>query len=103
MTLRFVSDPGHGWLRVVLKEYPDALESATGYGFWAGTGHTAVYLEEDIEASDFLERHPEIRWEDIPQGHVARFDRNVREPLPRNLTYEQYVARQRAHAGVHQS
>ena len=96
MALKFVSDPGHGWLRVELKEYPDALESATGYGFWSGNGRTAVYLEEDLEASDFLERHPEIRYEDIPHAYVKVFDRNTRACLPRNLTYDQYVARRKA-------
>jgi hypothetical protein len=105
MALRFVSDPGHGWLRVELAEYPDALESATGYGYWAGQaseatgGRGAIYLEEDVEASDFLDRHPEVRPEDIPSTYVDRFDRG-RRPLPRNLTMDQYAARLKARRGA---
>lgn len=91
MGIRFVEDPGHAWLRVDLREYPDALESATGYGYWAGK--TAVYLEEDVEAVDFLKRHPEIDQGSIPRAYVDRFDRSRRESLPRNLTYDQFVAR----------
>lgn len=95
MALRFVEDPGHGWLRVELKEFPDALESATGYGFYAGGGETAVYLEEDVEAVDFLKRHPEVDPSTIPHAYVKSFSRD-RRPLPRNLTYDQFVAKQRA-------
>lgn len=95
MAVRFVEDPGHAWLRVDLREYPDALESATGYGFWADRDKSAVFLEEDIEATDFLQRHPEIDRGSIPSDYVKDFNRNLR-PLPRNLTYDQFVAKQRA-------
>lgn len=95
MALRFVSDPGHGWLRVDLGEYPDALESATGHGFWADEdGCMAVWLEEDVEMSDFLDRHPEVRFEDIPSSYVKSFRRG--RNLPRNLTFDQFVARRQA-------
>lgn len=97
MALKFIEDPGHGWLRVDLKEFPDALESASGYGFWAGGTEAAVYLEEDMEAPDFLDRHPEIDRSAIPSAYVRSFNRN-RRPLPRNLTYDDFVARRRARA-----
>lgn len=95
MAIKFISDPGHGWLRVELSEYPDALESASGYGYWA-TGRKAVYLEEDLEASDFLERHPELDYSTIPHSYVKTFDRNTRACLPRNLTFDQYIAKRKA-------
>jgi hypothetical protein len=56
--MRFITDPGHGWLEVSLVEYPDALVHGTGYGYNAGNG--MVYLEEDCEAPAFLKAHPEI-------------------------------------------
>jgi hypothetical protein len=48
---KFISDPSHGWLEVNLKEFPFAQRSATGFGFKNGD---FIYLEEDIEANDFL-------------------------------------------------
>jgi hypothetical protein len=48
---KFISDPGHGWLEVNLKEFPYAQRSATGFGFKNGD---FIYLEEDVEANDFL-------------------------------------------------
>ena len=41
--MKWIIDPGHGWLAVPLDKYPDALDYGTGYGYvspgWA-------YLEE---------------------------------------------------------
>jgi hypothetical protein len=48
---KFISDPGHGWLEVNLKDFPFAQRSATGFGFKNGD---FIYLEEDVEANDFL-------------------------------------------------
>jgi hypothetical protein len=48
---KFISDPGHGWLEVNLKEFPFAQRSATGFGFKNGD---FIYLEEDVETPDFL-------------------------------------------------
>lgn len=97
MALRFIEDPGHGWLRVPLSEYPDAIESATGHGYWS-KDRTAVYLEEDVELADFLIRHPEVSFFDVPWSYVQRFDTSRRERLPRNLTFDQWLAKSRARA-----
>jgi len=48
---KFISDPGHGWLEVSLKDFPFAQRSATGFGYKNGD---FIYLEEDVEANDFL-------------------------------------------------
>jgi hypothetical protein len=48
---KFISDPGHGWMEVNLKEFPFAKRSATGYGYKNGD---FIYLEEDSEAPDFV-------------------------------------------------
>jgi len=48
---KFISDPGHGWLEVSLKDFPFAQRSATGCGYKNGD---FIYLEEDVEANDFL-------------------------------------------------
>ena len=48
---KYISDPGHGWLEVNLKDFPFAQKSATGFGFKNGD---FIYLEEDVEAIDFL-------------------------------------------------
>ena len=48
---KFISDPGHDWLEVSLKDFPFAQRSATGFGYKNGD---FIYLEEDVEANDFL-------------------------------------------------
>lgn len=51
VVFKFISDPGHGWLEVSLKDFPFAQRSATGFGYKNGD---FIYLEEDVEANDFL-------------------------------------------------
>lgn len=53
-TLRFIEDPGHGWLEVPLAQYPDALTFGTGFGYTDGV---CAYLEEDCEAPAFMAAH----------------------------------------------
>lgn len=50
----FMSDPGHGWLRVDAKELfnSDLLDSISAYSYWFGPH---VYLEEDCDAGLWLE------------------------------------------------
>ena len=49
----YISDDGHGWLEVNLKEYPEANNHATGFGYLSMDG-SKIYLEEDCEMSTFL-------------------------------------------------
>ena len=51
--MKWYADPSHAWLAVSLKEYPDAIQFSTGFGYISPSGKT-VYLEEDCEASSFL-------------------------------------------------
>ena len=51
--LNYISDDGHGWLEVSLKDYPLAQDHATGYGYLSLDG-TKIYLEEDCEMTSFL-------------------------------------------------
>lgn len=63
--LRWDSDGGHEWLRVPLREYPDAGRFATGYGYIdAAAG--VIYLEGDVEALSFLAAHPTVAANSIP-------------------------------------
>jgi hypothetical protein len=63
--MRWIIDPGHGWLEVPLADYPDAINHGTGFGYYA-KAISMVYLEEDCEASSFLRSHPEIARDVIP-------------------------------------
>lgn len=80
--MHWIEDPGHGWLRVPLADYPDAIESGSGYGY---VDSEAAYLEEDMEAADFLNRHPEIDAAALESRYVPNFNRNRRR-VPRNIT-----------------
>lgn len=56
-------DPGHGWLAVPVERYPDALKCSTACGYYKDG---IAYLEEDLELSLFLRRHPEIDINRVP-------------------------------------
>ena len=47
----WIHDDSHGWLEVDLKEFPEAKNYATGFGFINGS---TIYLEEDQEAENFI-------------------------------------------------
>jgi hypothetical protein len=64
----WIVDPGHAWLEVDIRQYPDALQYGTGFGY--ASGHLA-YLEEDCEAPAFLRGHPEL---DSRSLRVLHFD-----------------------------
>jgi hypothetical protein len=56
LKLRFVSDPGHGWLEVPIKVYRESGVKASPYSYKKykpGYG-VMVYLEEDCDASEFV-------------------------------------------------
>ena len=63
--LKFISDAGHGWLKVPLKE---GLPFGTGYGYM---DKEFAYLEEDCEATAFLATYSEIIVSEIPEEHVG--------------------------------
>lgn len=50
-TFNFISDDGHGWLEVDLREFPEAKNYASGSGYINGN---LIYLEEDDEAQNFI-------------------------------------------------
>lgn len=55
-TLRFVSDPGHGWLAVPrrLVEQAGVERDVSSFSYQSADGKT-VYLEEDCDASLFMD------------------------------------------------
>ena len=48
----FFTDPGHGWLRVSLKELTPIQDTITPYSYMRGK---YAYLEEDSDAAKFLD------------------------------------------------
>lgn len=99
----WISDPGHAWLAVSLEAYPDALDCGTGFGY---LDHTHVYLEEDLEAVAFLDRHPDLAGSS-KRGELAErsydFDAPVRR-MGRNLEMldtDAFMARLRAQNAEH--
>lgn len=50
-TFTFHTDPGHGWLEVSTLEFPTAKQHASSFSYVSGT---TVYLEEDCDATAFL-------------------------------------------------
>jgi len=53
MKLRFLSDPGHGWLEVPYKTYLGSGIQASAWSY-ANPELTKVYLEEDCDANLFI-------------------------------------------------
>lgn len=56
MALRFISDPGHGWLEVsshAMTEVGLSFGSFSRYSYWDG-GVNCLYLEEDCDAGKFV-------------------------------------------------
>ena len=66
-TLKFISDPGHGWLSVSLKDLKalDLIDKITSYSYITTT---RAYLEEDVDASTFLKKAKGDGWE-IKEKH----------------------------------
>jgi hypothetical protein len=75
--LLFISDPGHGWLRV-------PYESAFGLGIsnYSYQDGQYAYLEEDADAGKWLRAHPEVEVRSIPEKNEPVGDSFVRG-LPR--------------------
>ena len=52
MDLMFISDPGHSWLRIPIVEAEKYEFKPSTYSF---ADHRYYYLEEDIDAADFID------------------------------------------------
>ena len=61
---KMIVDPGHGWLRVPLKEIVGMTFSKFSYA----DGEYA-YLEEDCDAPQFM-KAKSLQWQDIPTEHI---------------------------------
>ncbi len=51
MKFNVISDAGHSWLEVDLRQFPNAKQFGTGSGYINGN---TIYLEEDVEMPQFL-------------------------------------------------
>ena len=91
----WITDPGHAWLAVDVRKYPDAVDYGTGFGY---SGEDWIYLEEDCEAPAFLIDHHELDSRSMFVQDYPRTDAIVRF-MPKNedrLDYDAYMARRRA-------
>jgi hypothetical protein len=85
ITLTFYSDPGHAWLKAP-RSYLNTLGIAgeiTEYSYQKGE---YVYLEEDLDASTFLNAARSCGWE------VKIKESNARERLSLIRNYARYRA-----------
>lgn len=73
-TYKFHEDPGHGWLAVKRKELIELniIDKISSYSYQNGD---TVYLEEDCDASLFVERMKEL-------NKPFEFNRSFKENTP---------------------
>jgi hypothetical protein len=88
--MKWYADPSHAWLAVSLKQYPEAINYSTGFGYISPSGLT-IYLEEDLEAPSFL-RSKGIDSMSLPEKVYGK----TRAPLTRyakapRLAYEIWI------------
>jgi len=93
--IKFITDPGHGWLRV-----PRELIEGEEYSGYSYFNDTYAYLEEDSDAPLFLKRHPEIDMEFIEtqyfdsreefydEVHNRRYRRDEGDPTEGDRGYD---------------
>ncbi len=84
MRFKFITDPGHGWLRVPHKVIRDMGLTAKSFSRYSYVDNDYMYLEEDLDAGVFLQTYQNITGSDADckVEHVARTD--IRQKL-RNL------------------
>ena len=74
MKLRYIQDPGHGWLEVPVKMLAELgiQDKITSYSYRKGT---MVYLEEDLDMHTFLQAAKladlDIELVEVYQEHTA--------------------------------
>ena len=56
-TLTYHTDPGHGWLEVSQADLTDVGLSYTDFSAYSYTDRRKLYLEEDCDASKFVEAY----------------------------------------------
>lgn len=84
--LHWLIDDGHGWLAVPRRDYPDAVNHGTGYGYVSPDGEW-YYLEEDCEATSFLKAHKDdVDWRRIADRRVDWAECRSFNRIPANLT-----------------
>ena len=76
----FITDPGHGWLKVPLADLPLGF-NPTMYSFKDTNPGGFAYLEEDCDAPDFINNYADKSNITIKEVHVDYFNRN-RERFP---------------------
>lgn len=73
----FVTDAGHGWLQVPLTEFINSLKHGKGYSScsYANPKTGFVYLEEDLDASTFIQylkdRGEEFKFTEVSHGNTS--------------------------------
>lgn len=77
LKFKFYSDPGHGWLAVKRKLIVELglLNAISPFSYQKGA---TVYLEEDADASKFLEK---IRFLGIQAEVVCKMQSNKNSPI----------------------
>lgn len=81
--MRYITDSGHGWLEVSLRDYPSATKYGTGFGY-LDKCMGFIYLEEDCEAGAFIADHPKAR------GEILHTNVDGDSPI-RNLPHNEKV------------
>jgi hypothetical protein len=64
MKFNVISDAGHSWLEVDLRQFPNAIQFGTGFGYINGD---TIYLEEDVEMPQFL---GDLIFKGIPMSEI---------------------------------
>lgn len=72
MQYTFISDPGHGWLKVPLADLPTGFEPS----FYSFKDKHYAYLEEDCDAGAFLKAIAPIE-PTIKEEYVENFNREM--------------------------
>jgi len=82
--LKFISDPGHGWLRVPHKVITDAGLTPANFSRYSYVDNDYMYLEEDMDAGVFMETfkrlnnaEPDIEWVDVTYTDIRTKLRNL--------------------------
>ena len=83
----YIQDPGHGWLKVPLKDLPQGFRP-TSFSYY---DTRFAYLEEDCDFGAFKQMVPPF---DFTEKQVREFDRTKARFSGANSTYETNRSRQ---------